>query len=297
MDHNINNNSMEFEEESKKQFASKSVTENLAGHLDLCLPNIPDHLANSARNGEENLFESPMSFAYEKKALENAVAKFGSVDLNSSEASTQNMFIIDKYLKRVKESEKRKESTKSTIPLFNLEPSKQETTADELRTIESNITTWQKRMTILALVLRLIALIFVVLMSITFLLAYLHNQSRVLILILLADEIVDTVAIIVTTFALMHAGNLSEYNLKFVTKTNCCVYVAVGVHLALLVLGIVLIYGVDEMGEVKEANTLYQASIIAFVLFGIVKTVMLGYLVYMFKRFLFFYTDYCSKVG
>lgn len=276
---------------------NKAVTENFAGKFDPHHINLPDSLVNTTRNGEESLFESPMNFAYEKKALENAAVKFDLSELSSAEASTQNLFILDKYQNKLKQPKQNKTSTKPSLPLFNNTPIRSEELENELQVIENKIEDWKKRIVILCLILRILSFIFIILMVVLFILTCIQNEGRISLIILIAIEVLDNIVIVILTFATFHVTNSSEFNANAATKLNRCVYIVSAIHLLMFVLGFVLIYGLKGLDTKKDSSSIYQTVIVAFVLFGATKTIMLGYFIYVFKKYLLYYKEYCTKAN
>jgi len=273
----------------------KAVTENIPNRLDPRKADFPNNLVSTTRQGENPLFESPMTFAYEKSVLKNAEAKFSLIEFNLAEASTHNIFILDKYHEKLRQLEQNKEdSGKFRDPIYNQSTIRTKELEDELQGLEVKINGWKKRMMMFSLILRVLCPIFIILMIIIFLFRHLKNNIAITSIILLALEVIDTVIIIILTLAILQLINLQEYNLLAAGKLNQCIYITSGIHLLMFVLGFVLIYCAED---IKGDDSMYQAGIIAFVLFGISKTIMLGYLIYIFKNYFLYYTQYCNKAS
>eukprot|EP01022_Parablepharisma_sp_SALTPOND_P033388 TRINITY_DN88625_c0_g1_i1.p2 TRINITY_DN88625_c0_g1~~TRINITY_DN88625_c0_g1_i1.p2 ORF type:complete len:371 (+),score=34.25 TRINITY_DN88625_c0_g1_i1:1523-2635(+) len=291
----------------------KSISEdNPTERIEIDKIQLPEGLGQNDEDRGSSLFKNEPSFTYEKNALQQSQGKFGipedrhagenSSRRPSHKSSANHQSILDKYkerLEKAKEEVKKEESKEGRRELRRQQTLKKKQLEKEMQTIREKMEVWSESIDSLASTLRFIALLFITLMGICFLFFLFRKFGDNRFILWFGLEIIDQGIIVVLSYVTVKVINLIELDLDSVLQLKWWIYILGGMHLVMLIIGFVFMKysgGFSMSGSrIEQSESLYRILGVVYIVLNVVKSLLLGYWLYLYKRYLPLYEEYYDK--
>ena len=248
------------------------------------------------------LFNNAPSFNYEKDALEKVKGKFNNLEMDptgSNSNGQSDQYILDKYKDELKKMPNDPKEVKKELRRQKTLKKKQ--IQKEIQKIQCDMDIWGEKIDNIASIIRLVGLVFVTILcgvGIFFLIRKFGDNKF---LLWLGLEVLNDAVIIFLCFNAINTVNSTKVDINPVNRLKIFIYISFGVQGLMIILGFALMKysgGFKLNGTRDEqSKAMYKILGIVFILLCLIKGGLLGYVFYLYRKYLPYYEEYFEKTN
>ncbi len=306
----------ELKDDSMVKPIDKSMDQDSAtDRIEIEKIQLPEGLTQEEPDHNAVLFKNEPSFEYEKSMVQLAQDKFGPANpepaakVPPTDSPTRSENIIDKYKDRLGKQEVEPpklnpvvepETKEERRALRRQQTIKKRKLQREIDTLREDVDDWGDRLDRVASACRLILMLVITVLAamlIFFLIRQFGNNNFTRWVIL---EICDQAVIVGLSFMTLRMLAISEPDMASVSGFRIWIYIALGLHGVLLIVGFVIMDYSGKMNPTEgsredQSQAVYAIVGILYLLMAFGKGALFGYWVYLYRGYVPCYEKFYDK--